>query len=348
MTALQRVGKAYLILGKLSVMHIFVPMLLDTAFCPCGERLSQSQSVPIRVTTSLQQACPYLGNLGPALAGISHLLQTQLLRRGPWRICAALLRRRARLYSGLGVDCRRRLRRGSYRSRRGRHRDWRRYGRSLLSRNLGGLGGSRDDGRLRRRSLGVGNGSSGGTATLSATGRRRGGGGRRLGSWLLLDRLVLDLLRLDGGRLALVLHIMLRDVMLLLNGLRLLRLLRDVLRMLLLHMLLGMLRVLLRMLSMLRVLGVRVLRVLLLLLGRVLRDWHGRLNCARMLLVVLLRGGLLSVLAIVEARVVAAIHVRLGLRVPVVLLLTVPGCVSSERRLVLRLHRHRGLRLRRP
>lgn len=154
-------------------------------------------------------------------------------------------------------------------------------------------------------------------------------------------RLVLDLLGLDDSRLCLVLH-----VLLLLNGLGLLGLLRNVLRvclLLLLDMLLRVLRVLLRVLRMLRVLMLR--RVLLvLLLRRVLRDGHGRLNRAWVLLVMLLSR--LIILAVVDG-FVAAIHVGLGLRMAI-MLLAVPGCISSEWRLVLCLHRYRGWRLRRP
>lgn len=64
-----------------------------------------------------------------------------------------------------------------------------------------------------------------------------------------------------------------------------------------------------------------------------------------MLLVVLSRGGIRA--SIIE-RVVATIHVGRDLRVRVVLLLTIPGGISGEWRLVLRLHRHCRLRLRRP
>lgn len=136
--------------------------------------------------------------------------------------------------------------------------------------------------------------------------------------------------------------------MLLLNRLRLLGLLGDMLWMLLRDVLLRVLRVLLRVLGMLRMWGVRVLCVLRLLRG-VLRYGHRRLNATRvLLLVVLLSWGLLGILAIVDAGIGATIHVRLGLWVAIVLLLAVPGCVSSKRRLVLRLHWHRGLRLRRP
>lgn len=59
------------------------------------------------------------------------------------------------------------------------------------------------------------------------------------------------------------------------------------------------------------------------------------------------RGLLLGILAIVDG-IVAAIHVGLSLGVRIVLRLTVPGRVSSKRRLVLCLHRHRGRRLRGP
>lgn len=144
--------------------------------------------------------------------------------------------------------------------------------------------------------------------------------------------------------------------MLLLHGLRLLVLLLNVLRVLPNMLLLDVLRldVLLRVLgvrlvvrSVLRVLGLRVL-----LLRRVLRDWHGRLDGTRVLLlrlrlllllmVLLLSRGLLGMGAIrpVVDGFVAATHVRLG-----ILMLTIPVRVS-EWRLCLRLHRHRGLRLR--
>lgn len=142
-------------------------------------------------------------------------------------------------------------------------------------------------------------------------------------------------------------------MLLLLNRLLLLGLLlRDVLLLLvLLHVLLGMLPWMLRMLpsvlSMGRVL-LMLLLLLLLLLGRVLRHGHGRLDGARMLLVVLLSGSLRCVSTGVIDRIVATTHVRLGLRMSVMLLLAIPGVVSSERRLVLCLHWYRGLRLRRP
>lgn len=153
-------------------------------------------------------------------------------------------------------------------------------------------------------------------------------------SWLLLLLLLLrDRLRLLGLCLSNVLCVLRLGVLLLLLVLLLLSLLTGMLRMLLAGVL-----------SMGRVL-LLVLRVLL-LLGRVLlRHGQGRLNRARMLLVVLSRGG---VCATIVERVVATIHVGLDLRVCVVLLLTVPGGISCERRLVLCLQRHRRLRLRRP
>lgn len=178
----------------------------------------------------------------------------------------------------------------------------------------------------------------------------------------LLRRFIFHLRRLNNSRLGLVmLQSLLLDMLLLLLLLtRLLLLgwrLRYVLWVLRLSMLLllrvlllllaGVLRVLCGMLSMWRVLVLRVL----LLLGRVLlRHGEGRLNGARMLLVVLLSWGLRVRATIVDRlRVAAATHVgRLDLSVGVMLLLAVPGRVSSERRLVLCLHWHRGLRLRRP
>lgn len=45
----------------------------------------------------------YLGNLGPAIAGISHLLETQLLLRRPGRIGPAFLGRGLRSRSDVGV-----------------------------------------------------------------------------------------------------------------------------------------------------------------------------------------------------------------------------------------------------
>lgn len=147
---------------------------------------------------------------------------------------------------------------------------------------------------------------------------------------LLLDRLLLLL----GLWLSNVLWVLGLSVLLLLL----------LLVLLLLSLLAGMLRVLLsRVLSMRRVL-LLVLRVLL--LGRVLlRHGQGGLNRARMLLVVLTRGG---IRATIVDRLVTTIHVRLDLRMCVVLLLTVPGGVSCKRRLILCLHWHRRLRLRRP
>jgi len=53
------------ILGKFSVMHVLVPVLLDAAFRPVRESF---------------------GNLCPAVAGIAHLLETLLFRWSPWRV----------------------------------------------------------------------------------------------------------------------------------------------------------------------------------------------------------------------------------------------------------------------
>lgn len=169
----------------------------------------------------------------------------------------------------------------------------------------------------------------------------------RLRLMLLLESLLLDMLLLVWLLLLLLLSRLCLLGLCLSNVLCVLRLgvLLLLLVLLLLGLLTGVLRVLLAgVLSMRRVL-LLVLRVLL-LLGRVLlRHGQGRLNRARMLLVVLSRGG---VGATIVERVVATIHVRLDLRVCVVLLLTVPGWISCERRLVLCLHWHRRLRLRRP
>lgn len=289
----------------------------------------------------------YLGNFGPALTSIPHLLETQLLRWRPGSVCSALLCGRSLRRHGV-VDRRSGLRGSSYRSGGGRHghRCWGR--RCLLSWNLSRLGRSRDNGLLGRRSLlccrGGSGGSSSSTAALATPRGRRSRGRSRLWRRLLLDGLMLDLLRLNSS-LGLVRH-----TMLLLNRLRLLRLLSDM-RVLLLDMRLGVLRVLLGVLGVLRMLGVlRVLGMLRLLRG-VLRNRHRGLDGARvllMLLLMLLRRGLLGILTIIKAGVGAAIHVGLRLRVTIVLLLAVPVGVSGEGRLCLLLHRHRGLSLRGP
>lgn len=186
------------------------------------------------------------------------------------------------------------------------------------------------------RSSSTGGGGGGGAALASSGLRRRGRGwlrGRLL--WGLLY-----LLGLDSGGLRM------RDMVLLLDMLRLdmllvrrgLGLLLNVLGMLL-RMLVHMLR--LDMLGMLR----------MLLLRRVLRHGHGRLDGALvlLLLMVLLGRGLLGMwggtVGAVVGSLVAAIQVRLGI---LVLLSAVPGIVSKGR-LLLRLHRiQRGLCLRRP
>lgn len=61
-----------LILGELSVVHILVPMLLHTAFRTRGESL---------------------GDFSPALACVTHLLESKLFRGGPRGIGTALLHR---------------------------------------------------------------------------------------------------------------------------------------------------------------------------------------------------------------------------------------------------------------
>lgn len=137
-----------------------------------------------------------------------------------------------------------------------------------------------------------------------------------------------------------------RDMVLLLHMLRLDMLLvrRG------LGLLLNVLGMLLRMLV--HMLGLDMLGMLrMLLLRRVLRHGHGRLDGALvlLLLMVLLGRGLLGMwggtVGAVVGSLVAAIQVRLGI---LVLLSAVPGSVSKGR-LLLRLHRiQRGLCLRRP
>lgn len=163
---------------------------------------------------------------------------------------------------------------------------------------------------------------------------------------------MLDMLRLDVLRLDMLLNMLL--------GRRTLRgLLGEVLRVLLLLLLL--LRVLLDMLGMLD-----VLRHVLLLLGSVLRDGDRGLDRARVMLLLLLMmlglglslglslslglGGLLSVwlgggICPVVHGIVATVHVGLGI---LVLGAVTPSRRVSKRRLLLRLHRHRLLGLRRP
>lgn len=147
----------------------------------------------------------------------------------------------------------------------------------------------------------------------------------------MLELLLLHGLCLRGLLLEMLRVLLLLDVLLL-----------DMLR---LDVLLVVLRVrLLVMGSVLRVLGLRVL-----LLGR-MRDGHGRLNRAWVLLlllllllmVLLLRWGLLGMRVVgpVVDGFIAATHVRLG-----IWMLAVPVGVSKGR-LCLRLHRHRRLRLR--
>lgn len=58
-----------LILSKFCVVHILIPMFLDTTFGSCGESL---------------------GNLCPAVAGVPHLLQPQFLSRSPGSIRTTL------------------------------------------------------------------------------------------------------------------------------------------------------------------------------------------------------------------------------------------------------------------
>lgn len=208
---------------------------------------------------------------------------------------------------------------------------------SRHNRRLGRRGSGSGSGRGRRRRRGSA------SSTLALRGRSwcglRGG---------LLLGLMWHLLRLDGSGLRLVLKMLLllhgRGLLALLDVLGVLLL--DVLLRLLLLLLLDVLRldVLLRVLLRVRLVVRRVLGLRVLLLRRVLRDWHGRLNGARvlLLLVVLLGWGLLGMRAVrpVIDGVVAAIHI--GLRLGI-LIMTVPVGIS-EGRLCWRLHRHRGLR----
>lgn len=199
---------------------------------------------------------------------------------------------------------------------------------------------------LRLCLLGLRSGMGSSSATLSTS--RWGRGRCWLGSRLLLDLLgfVFYLRSLNRGRLRrMLLQSLLHGLLLLLLGL----LLRDVLLLvLLLHVLLVMLPWMLRMLSGVLSMGCVLMLRVLLLLGSVLRHGHGGLEGAWMLLMVLLGRSLRSVGTSVVDRLVTTTHIGLSLRMSVVLLLAIPGTVSSERRWVLCLHRHRGLRLRRP
>lgn len=168
-----------------------VPVLLDGTFCSCRKGLSGQLAGGHG--TSWEHGGSYLGNLGPAVASVTHLLETQLLLRGPRRVGPALLG--------------------------GRQRDWGDNG--VLGRSLGltrgsGLGG----GRRRRRWLDLawGNRSRRGPSCggLSRVGGRAfplaGWRRRRLGRRLLLTgglrigRLLRNIHgRLDGRRVMLLL-----------------------------------------------------------------------------------------------------------------------------------------------
>lgn len=88
-----------------------------------------------------------LGDLGPTLTSISHLLQTKLLGRCPGSVGAAFLCGRG-LSRALVFNRRHGLGRGSDRSGRSRDRDRRRGSRGLLGRRLRRLRRSGHDGRL--------------------------------------------------------------------------------------------------------------------------------------------------------------------------------------------------------
>lgn len=296
----------------------------------------RKQKQPARATY------PYLSYFSPTLTGIPHLLQAKLLGWCPWGIGAALLRRRG-LRRALVFNGRYRLGGSSDRGGRCRNRDWCRSSRGLLGRCLRRLGRGRHDRRLGGRGCGSCRGRGGSCCNAAATLPLRSWGWSGLRGGLLLG-LMRHLLGLDCGGLRLVLDVLLlhgRGLLALLDMLGVLLLNMLLLDMLRLDMLLRVLGVRLVVRSVLGMLGLRVL-----LLRRVLRDWHRRLNGARvlLLLMVLLRRGLLGMRAVrpVVDRFVAATHVGLGLSI---LMLTVPVRIS-EGRLRLRLHRHRGLRLR--
>lgn len=145
------------------------------------------------LTARGETGSPYLGNLGPAIAGVSHLLEAQLLLRGPRRVGPALLGRRLRgrgdvdiLGRGLGLTQGRGLRGGRRRRRR--------------------LDLARGD-RSRRGPSGGGLGRVGGRAfPLAGRLRRRLGWRLLLTAWLRIGRLLRNIHgRLDGRRVMLLL-----------------------------------------------------------------------------------------------------------------------------------------------
>lgn len=318
-----------LILGKLCVMHVLVPVFLDTAFCPQWKGL---------------------GYLSPAGAPIPHLFQAQLFRWRPRCIRPALLGG-GRLRGGLGiVDRGGRLGRSRYRCGGCGHGNW--------GRDLGGLldGGWSSLGRGRHRGgRGLrGRCRSGALAPVSGRGRGRSRGG--LGC-RLLRRLLMDLLGLNRGRLRRVLDMLGLDVLgldvlllldVLLSGRALLGLLSEMLLLLLLLLLRGML---LNMLGMLDVL--RHMLLLLLLRG------NGRLDRARvvlLLLLLVLSLGLglglglglsvrLGAICSIVDGIIATVHI--GLTILVWLCLAVTPRRISKRRMLLG-HGHGLLGLGRP
>lgn len=83
-----------LILGELGVVHILVPMLLHTTFRTRGESLTHKLAAgPWLYIPGTVLEITYLGDLSPALARVTHLLEPKLFRGGPRGIGTALLHR---------------------------------------------------------------------------------------------------------------------------------------------------------------------------------------------------------------------------------------------------------------
>lgn len=192
---------------------------------------------------------------------------------------------------------------------------------SLLDRRLDRLGRKSDSCGGRSSGNGIG-------TALTRPGlwsRRRG----RLGSGLLWR---LNLLGLDGRRLRML------NMMLLLNVLGL-----DVLRLVCLRLgcLLNVLGVLVHVLR-LYMLGMLGMLRMLLLLSRVLRHGHRRLDGALVLLLVVLLGrGLLAMCGCSVGAIIGCLAAAIQVRLGILVLSAVPGAVSKGR-LLLGLHRIQG------
>lgn len=148
----------HLVLGKLGVMHILCLLVagrgdegLDAPCTNASSRTLRSWSGRSNyVSGMIQSRLPWtnLGNLGPAVAGITHLLQPKFLLRRPRRVRPAFLSR------GLACRCRAGI------VYRGLRLGWRRSSLRSLGRhgglNLPDRGGWRRSGDWRRRRGGRG------------------------------------------------------------------------------------------------------------------------------------------------------------------------------------------------